>query len=66
MKTSVLLEQILWGELQQFLVTYFTRNQTEIVKLHISYGSFMNKISIHKFFIIIWCYRLHTHGLNSF
>jgi len=52
MKTSGLIEQILWGELQQFLVTYITRNQTEIMKLHICYGSFMNIISIHKFIII--------------
>lgn len=49
MKTSDLIEQILWGELQ---ITYITRNQIEIMKLHICYSSFMNIISIHRFIII--------------
>lgn len=64
MKTSDFIKQILWGELKQFLVTYITRNETEIKKLHICYGSFRNIISIHKFKFIL-SYELHTHGLIS-
>lgn len=51
MKTGGVSEQI-WDELQQFIVTYVTRNQTEVMKLHTCYGSFMNIISVHKVIII--------------